>query len=282
MSWAVVIATAGFIQTVGKFLDDHHVPTEFRERVRLWLIAIFVLLEQTSVPSLTNRMFAKLLRSGGRITLTYYSFISMLAFSPIFIAMNVRMIIYTNYYSYGLFHPSILSGIEITSLIWGDIAVVSCLASATLLFPMRWIFRVFHNSDYLALKFVSIPVLLIIYVLVVGAAYKLMNSVNGLNLAGYLNHAFTVVGLPAETSATIAIFLIFFGFVTKVAMLVTLIPFPIAILFSIVLLALKIGLIVIRRLLLFFLNTSTHPKNSPFTYTFGLIGIALLLVKSFS
>jgi hypothetical protein len=52
MSWTVAIATFALLQGLGKFLDDYHIASRSKDRLRLILVHGFVFADKVRIPNI--------------------------------------------------------------------------------------------------------------------------------------------------------------------------------------------------------------------------------------
>jgi hypothetical protein len=254
--WISALALAGFLISLGQFLDKYHISLKTKDKARLLLVRGFVFLDGISIPDVPRAIFMVTLRPHERLSATFCLLLYManllVVLAAIFGVMNIS-------WEFAL-------GIMLTVVVfiavfphedwWAKINLIDFFAFFFVGIPLasflilRFVFKRGYDHKWRFVRILSTP-LTIISIVVAQAAALYVAYISG-NLDDYVTPGL-VVGFTA----------------------------PVILLILLVVMAMIVKAIVqlIRKVTLLMFQAASEPQMSPFSYAAALMGILVLGVK---
>ncbi|WP_156963873.1 hypothetical protein [Muricoccus aerilatus] len=270
MSWPLVLAAAGALVGIGRFLDEFFVSKDHRNKVTLQLIRFFCWLDETTIPNIPGSILAWSTISEFKLTLQNVLWHYMAVFtSTFFVSFGGAF-----FFGYNVQHPDAIPAFAIFSI------VMSAFTSAMLLGPSRSLVQIQQRRTGRVPSFLaSIGAAFFIFITSVLAFYVVENLHEFLaapdDPPADLPEDHRAYLKDREESTSLIIFAIF------IAPFIPGLSFPaVAAIVILSLVVTKALADVVRRFLMTSANVATKAEvKSPYAYLFGFLSVLLLIGK---
>lgn len=276
MTWTMAVVTFALLQGLGKFIDDHHISSRGKDKVRLFLMRGFLFAEKVYIPDIPAKVFRIVLASKHR--LTWKVFACWIAFFMLPVTIMSAVFSTRSIRENGFTLNS--DGLMALSLPLALALVVSLIVCLLAVIPTRLIFKAVDERRSF-IRHVAVPVALITFYLIV---FWIAAALNSHLIGGLWRSLFFSAHLHNSAFLSIWMYVFFLGPIV-VVMLAALSSVGLAVVMAILFLLVifsfvKISVAAVRFFALSFFDAATDPDTSPFGYSAALLGILVLVFKA--